>query len=310
MAIVSIIIPAYNPGEYLKSTVLSVLAQTFEDWELIIVDDGSKEDIRYIQDYSSRIRIIHQKNYGLSIARNVGIMSATSEYLAFVDADDLWEPTKLERQLQCFAANSNVALCHTNFDLVDEHGEHLGEGFGRHQPSYYEMLRGNGVCVSTVMVQRQRLGVTGLFDSGYRSVQDYDLWLKLGHNFGTAFVPTCEAHYRSHSNNMSRNYRTMYFEAIEVLRKNQAMAIAAGDRTAQEAIQQNVARYNVSFGTQAFELSRACVRERDWKQFLQHYTFGFQRLPGYVLKSSLAYFLPRKHPQAVPEGQGQHANAL
>ncbi len=293
MPLVSVIIPAYNPGEFLKSTVASVLTQTFDNWELIIVDDGSTEDIRYIADLSSKIRIIHQKNYGLSIARNVGIMASSGEYLAFLDADDLWEPTKLERQLERFAADSSVAMCNTLFDEVDENGEKIGEGYGRAHPSYHDMLSGNGVCVSTVMVRRQCLGVTGLFDMKYRSVQDYDLWLKFSRNFTTAFVPTCEAHYRIHANNMSRDYRTMYAEAIDVMQRNQAMARASGDRSALDAIQGNVGRYNISFGCIAFGSSRASLRQHDWKQFRRHYLYALKLYPSYVLKSSLNFFLRR-----------------
>src|SRR5690349_8602684 len=99
MARVSVIMPAYNPGRYLDLAVQSVIDQSFKDWELVIIDDGSTQDISYIAGKHSAIRLIRQDNLGLSIARNVGILSSTGEYIAFLDADDLWQPTKLERQV-------------------------------------------------------------------------------------------------------------------------------------------------------------------------------------------------------------------
>lgn len=99
---VSVVIPAYNAMSYLPETVASVLNQTFEDYEVIVVNDGSKDDIKIwiAQLADTRIKLISQENQGLSGARNTGIAHAQGEYVAFLDADDLWAPTKLEKQVQ------------------------------------------------------------------------------------------------------------------------------------------------------------------------------------------------------------------
>ncbi|MEM4724269.1 MAG: glycosyltransferase family A protein, partial [Candidatus Hadarchaeum sp.] len=105
MSSVSVIIPCYNHGHYLPCAVNSVMAQTFADWEAIIVDDGSTDNTREVaaQFTDSRVRYIYQDNRGLAAARNTGIRAAQGEYLAFLDADDEWEPTFLEA---CVAALS------------------------------------------------------------------------------------------------------------------------------------------------------------------------------------------------------------
>ena len=101
MSKVSVIIPAYNAMNYLPQTLKSVLQQTFTDFEILIINDGSSDDIvewsSQISD--SRVKLISQINQGVSAARNTGIRNAQGEYIAFIDADDLWEPTKLEKQV-------------------------------------------------------------------------------------------------------------------------------------------------------------------------------------------------------------------
>ena len=95
MSEVSVVIPAYNPGSYLQSTLDSLAAQTFTAWEAVIVDDGSTEDLSWVDDYDARVRRQRQENAGLSAARNAGISASSAPLVAFLDADDLWMTTKL-----------------------------------------------------------------------------------------------------------------------------------------------------------------------------------------------------------------------
>ena len=100
----SIIIAAYNPGPFLDATVQSVIAQSFSDWELIVVDDGSQQDIGHVAALHPAITMFRQENRGLSVARNVGIERSSGELVAFLDQDDLWFPCKLEEQVKQMAA--------------------------------------------------------------------------------------------------------------------------------------------------------------------------------------------------------------
>src|SRR5438128_1933814 len=96
---VSVIIPAYDPGPYLEEALQSVIAQTYTDWEAIVVDDGSKQDLSFVAQMHPKIRYIRQDNAGVSAARNRGIAESTGEFIALLDADDLWLPEKLARQV-------------------------------------------------------------------------------------------------------------------------------------------------------------------------------------------------------------------
>src|SRR4028119_2409178 len=124
---VSVIIPAYNAMAYLPETLESVLNQTFTDFEVLIINDGSSDGIvewaSEIKD--SRVKLISQENQGLSGARNTGIWSSQGEYLAFLDADDIWEPTKLEKQVQCLEEDNNIGLVSSWVSSINESGDIL-----------------------------------------------------------------------------------------------------------------------------------------------------------------------------------------
>src|SRR4028119_1857024 len=121
---VSVIIPAYNAMAYLPETLESVINQTFTDFEVLIINDGSPDGIvewaSEIKD--SRVKLISQENQGLSGARNTGIWSSQGEYLAFLDADDIWEPTKLEKQVQCLDKNLDVGMVSSGISTIDPNG--------------------------------------------------------------------------------------------------------------------------------------------------------------------------------------------
>lgn len=96
---VAVVIPAYNPGPYLRPALDSVIGQTFTDWECVVVDDGSTEDLSWVDGIDKRVRLITKRNQGVSIARNVGVAATTAPWVAFLDSDDLWYPKKIEAQL-------------------------------------------------------------------------------------------------------------------------------------------------------------------------------------------------------------------
>jgi glycosyltransferase involved in cell wall biosynthesis len=121
---VSVIIPAYNAMTYLPETLESVLNQTFTDFEVLIINDGSCDGVdewaSHIQD--SRVRLISQANQGLPGARNTGIWHSKGEYLAFLDADDIWESSKLEKQVKCLDKNLNVGMVSSWISTIDPNG--------------------------------------------------------------------------------------------------------------------------------------------------------------------------------------------
>ncbi len=286
MPSVSIVIPAYNPGSYLQFAVQSVINQSFQDWELIVVDDGSPEDISYIETLDPRVVIVRQKNSGQSIARNVGIMASTGEYIAFLDQDDLWNPTKLEKQVEAMQEDAKVVLCHTQFSFIDEAGHNTTEiGFGRYQ-TYYDLLEGSGICgASTVMVRRTALEKCGLFDFFSQPAEDYDVWLRLMYKGKMFFVPSCEVQYRKHNSNQSIQYKQMYDCIVHIIKKHLLIARQKGDAKAMASAQKGLKRIRGTFGSQAYEQSRESLRQAKYSAFLNHFSFAARHSSRYVLRS-------------------------
>src|SRR6185295_8217562 len=123
MASVSVIVPVYNGEQYIRETLESVFAQTNQDYEIICVDDGSKDDsVATLNEYNDRIKVVQQTNTGQAGARNAGAKIGIGKYLAFLDQDDRWYPQKLDRQVAVMEANPEAAMVHCDMDWIDETG--------------------------------------------------------------------------------------------------------------------------------------------------------------------------------------------
>ncbi len=182
---VSVIIPTYNYGHFIKEAIMSVLSQSYSDLEVIVVDDGSTDEtssiISSVKD--SRISYIYQENQGLASARNSGIEIASGEYIGFLDADDIWMPNKLELQLSRFKKRSDVGLIYTGYEVIDDSGTyivtrkaHKSEG-----DLISQLILGNIVSGSatTSLVRRKCFDKAGLFDKTLLSCEDWDMWLRI-----------------------------------------------------------------------------------------------------------------------------------
>lgn len=220
---VSIIIPAYNAMAYLPETLQSALDQTFTDFEVLIINDGSSDQILewadQIQD--PRVRLITQENQGLSGARNTGIWRSQGEYLAFLDADDIWEATKLEKQVACLDRNPSVGLVSSWVKCVDEKGKWIespqtpksqGDELKR------DLFISNIVlCGSTPLVRCCCFEKVGFFDRTLRSIEDWDMWLRLAPHYQFYVIQEPLVQYRKHPGSMSKNIRVMVESANQVM---------------------------------------------------------------------------------------------
>ncbi len=220
---VSVVIPAYNSMLYLPETVESVLKQTFSDFEVLIVNDGSSDQI---VEWASglvdpRVKLISQENQGTPGARNTGIAHAQGEYVAFLDADDLWEPTKLEKQVRCLEDNPAVGLVNTWTVLVDQLGLPTGkvatpqaEGDVWKQISVYQFL----IC-SSVLVRRCCFETVGLFDRNLLFSEDWDLWIRIASHYSFAVIKQPLVRYRVHPNNKSKDWRMLLQDAHTIIER-------------------------------------------------------------------------------------------
>jgi len=222
---VSVIIPCYNHAHYLPDAVNSVLAQTFTDWEALIVDDGSTDNTREVaaQFTDSRIRYIYQENRGLSGARNTGIRAAEGEYLAFLDADDLLTPTFFETCLAALRADTELAGVYTRNHFVDEAGNLLPRRGGQALAGTAfraRILEGGFFPPVSAMVRRTVVVEVGMFDEQLTSVEDWDLWLRLSARYPLQGIAEPLVCYRVYAGSMSTNAARMHANRIAVLTKH------------------------------------------------------------------------------------------
>jgi glycosyltransferase involved in cell wall biosynthesis len=186
---VSVVIPAYNASATLERAIDSVLGQSRAAAQIVVVDDGSGEDLSSIRErYGGRIEWIRQSNAGAAAARNRGIEAARGELVAFLDADDYWEPEKLARQVRPFRAHPRLGLCSSRYyEQIPGSERQLASGSIRNQPRLDEVVRHVGrdafeaaCCVWTgTVVVRRKLLRSLRFRSGLEPAEDRDLWIRL-----------------------------------------------------------------------------------------------------------------------------------
>ena len=179
--LVSIILPSYNSEQFIAKSIESVINQTYKNWEMVIVDDCSLDNSNeIIEDYikkDKRIKLIKlEKNSGPAIARNKAIKEAKGRYIAFLDADDLWKPAKLEKQLN-FMKENDLSFTYSAYDLIDEEGNHLGKFIPPKEVSYYSILKTNPIGCLTAIYDTRKLGK--IYMPNILKRQDYGLWLKI-----------------------------------------------------------------------------------------------------------------------------------
>lgn len=226
---VTVIMPAYNAEAFVGEGIESVLAQTFARWELVVIDDGSTDATRrVVTAYDDpRIRLLTIEHSGLpAVARNRGLAASDSRYVAFLDADDLWRPHKLARQIAKLDTRPEVGLVHTDFEQLREGELHPGPrppaatvGGSR----FERLAAGNDIAISSVLLRRELLARHGSFDEDLRlrGTEDFELWLRLAPLTTFAYVAEPLMIYRLHGSNVSQGAHmgVGYVTAIEKMER-------------------------------------------------------------------------------------------
>ena len=221
---VSVVIPTYNRQEFLADAINSVLSQTIKPFEIIVIDDGStdaSEDV--LKKYGDQIKLIRQENSGVSVARNVGIKAAHGSLIAFLDSDDMWLPGKLERELEFFERDLNLALVHSDVFLVSDNVRTRPRaGRERFSGSCYAEFFSESPAfpiLSTVIVRASALRRVGYFDERLRTSEDIDLWLRVSRAHLFAFITEPLVLRRIHGQNLTSDMAKFFATDLIVYEK-------------------------------------------------------------------------------------------
>jgi glycosyltransferase involved in cell wall biosynthesis len=206
---VSVIIPTHNYGRFIGNALESVLTQTYRDLEVIVVDDGSTDNTReQLGPFADHIVYISQANAGVAAARNAGIQRSRGEYVAFLDADDVWLPSKIESSLRILREDPDTGVVYHWWGFIDQNGNPLPQ---KVKPTYRgdlleQLLLGSLFTPSMSVLRRASLERVGVFDPAVVPAEDWDMWLRLavaGYEFD--YVPEVLTWSRIHDSNLSGN---------------------------------------------------------------------------------------------------------
>lgn len=201
---VSVIIPSYNREEYISATIDSVLNQTYKDFEVIVVDDGSRDNTKkQLEKFNSRIKVIYQRNSERAVSRNIGVSNSNSEYIAFLDSDDTWLKNKLEEQVKILDENKDIILTYGKSLRMDQSGKQIKtakrqtEGISGN--IFEKLLLRNFIVSATPLLRRKQFESTNGFQTKYIPYEDWEFWLRFSLLGKFYFLPKPLAKYRIHS---------------------------------------------------------------------------------------------------------------
>lgn len=259
--LVSVVTPLYNSAEHVVSVLERLRAQTFADWEAVLVDDGSTDETRdrvepFLED--ARFRYLRQPNQGTAAARNTAIRAARGGWIALLDHDDLWMERKLERQLDIAARSGCDIVCTNAFVVTPTLRRRYSDYFPADlrtaierwdEPAtdlFAHLIRMNFICSSSALVRRSLIVERGFLDPKAWPADDYDLWLRCMPDARIAYLPEPVVEYIWHESNVSLDSLTMRQATIYVLRK--ARQRCSGDRLRVEQFDSSLAvHYAVLF---------------------------------------------------------------
>lgn len=229
---VSVIIPTYNCSKYISEAIDSVLAQTYKEFEIIIIDDGSTDETKgivqeYLVSHRLKIKYIFQENQGLACARNAGIKNATGKYLALLDADDAWAKNRLALGVEIMEKHPTVSLVHANIFCMNEKGKVLftaqrERSFLNGKIAKALLLKKAEISCPTVLFRRECVDTVGTFDENLTRLgcEDRELWIRITRQYDAYYIDEPLAYYRQRQSSMSKNMDKMVRAKYYVIHKH------------------------------------------------------------------------------------------
>jgi glycosyltransferase involved in cell wall biosynthesis len=221
---VSVVIPTYNSAAMVKEAIDSVLAQTYSDFEVVVMDDGSTDDTEsVVRQFGDRVRYFKQENQGVSAARNAGIKRSRGDYLAFLDSDDLWLTEKLAEQIPLLERDPKLGLVYCDWTVVSGRTL-LQSSYLKGLPAasgyvFDELIQSGFILTSGVVMRRAGLNDVGNFDTSLTIAQDYDLWLRISYRWKVQLVDKCLFTKQSWDGSLSSNLKKTALERIALFQK-------------------------------------------------------------------------------------------
>ena len=244
---VSIVIPTYNRAGFVREAITSVLQQDYPDVDLIVVDDGSRDDTAaVVSGFGPAVRYLYQENRGVSAARNRGVAASTGGLIAFLDSDDLWLPSKVSAQVAYFEAHPDAQACHTD-EIWIRRGVRVNERRIHRKHGGWQFLASLPRCLispSAVMLRRTLWDRLGGFDETLPACEDYDLWLRLTAIAPVGFLPERLVVKRGgHADQLSR--RTPVLDRYRIQALEKALATPLPPEHCRAVLEQLVAKCHI-----------------------------------------------------------------
>jgi glycosyltransferase involved in cell wall biosynthesis len=268
---ISVVIPCRNMAAYVGAAIDSVFAQTHAVHEVIVIDDNSEDNtLQVLESFGRRITVLKGPGRGSSVARNLGILAATGDHIAFLDADDLWLPHKLERQVKLLSAECGFVFSDWyRSDNPDNPGAPLLLGYSMvcEGAVFSNLLRENFVSTPTVLVRKELLAYTGIFKPELIGGQDFDLWLRLAKRTQFGWAREALVFMRKHGGNITSSRQYPYYHArvwAELLREHSREAPA------------DLAYMKWRYGKSLYDAGRHAVRLMDLPMARQHFALAWK----------------------------------
>jgi glycosyltransferase involved in cell wall biosynthesis len=257
---VSVVIPAYNSAQFLGEALQSVFEQTFKDYEIIVVDDGSTDQTRKVVDrYKDRVRYVFQENGGPAKAKNRGIRDCLGEYIAFLDADDVWLPLKLEKQVSMFRQNPELAMVFTENAVFNRSCTYVTSMGKRKRLMQGDVARNiflrSGVVTPTVMVRKVVFDKIGLFEEELRVAEDDNMWVRIAANFKVALIDEPLVKVRAHPHRATADKEKL-FESVQTNIQLLSNRYEGVKEKIEDVIPQKISQVHFSLGYHHFENQR------------------------------------------------------
>lgn len=278
IGLVSVIVPVYNRENYVSEALESILGQTYQNIEIMAVNDGSTDNSlailkEYQNKYPNKVFVIDQENQGQTRARNNAISQSKGEYIAFLDSDDLWMPEKLEKQLPLF--DSNVGLVYCGIHNIDETGKIIDTELCHPELRgniYNKLLIRNRMTGGTVVIRRDAINRVGMFDVEFPAAENWDLWLRISKLYSVDYVNEALVKYRKHSGNMSQDRMLM----LNIIKK-----ILAKHCNEKPSTQEEKAAYSKAHANYAYRMGIYFISERDYRSARRYFREALDLCPNY-----------------------------